>query len=740
MRTGLLRLMMSCAVAILIAAAAPRALAQAGDAASASEPVLREIREVLRLPPEDAGKRRRAEVAGVVTFVHPGVGDFFLQDGEDAIWVSHSGGAKGLVRGDRVRVRGVTQRGTFAPSIDPDPLNGVEREGDALLPPPAIAEQMGLANGAQDCRRLAMSGVVRTVSVDQESIELTLSTAFGRVPVVVVTDPTGLIAQSLVGARVAVRGVCATRLNERGQMIGMRLYCQESADIMVVEAAREVSALPSVPPSRLLKYRAVADSSGRTRTKGIVTLRRGDGSFFIAGDGGGAFVRPVEKVELATGDEVEVVGFARADDEMTSIEDAIVTPGPHGPRPSALRVATVRDLAELAQGGELVRIEAELFRIVGRDRETIITARLGANAGDQGGIVELRLTNDEASRLAEGVGPGARVAFTGVKWPVVSALLGEKWPVLLVDSASDVELLAGAPILTAERVVSLVGLIAAAALGLAIVARWRLARKESVQAALEVAVAERTGELEAASRRLAAYDSIRSRFVALANHELRSPLMVLRMRGELISRDGSPTTRVHGADIVACADRITTIIDEFLEKPLDQGQPRIATDRVNLSDLAHAAAARAEPMLRAKGQRLVLDGTVRGVPAWGDARLVGTILDNLLSNASKFSQPGTEIRLSVKQSDEDRTSSVSVVDQGPGLSDVDRAKLFRRGVLLSARPTAGESGAGEGLALAHELATAMAGRLLCESAFGAGAEFRLELPGDAGPPRPWSTS
>jgi signal transduction histidine kinase len=702
---------------------------------------LSEIHDILRLAPEEAERGIPVNVRGVVTFIHSAGGDFFVQSDRDAIWVSSSAGTPTLKRGDLVSIRGLMARGTFAPNINPSE-DGVTKVGEAPLPALAVAEQLGLANGEQDCRLIALSGVVRVVERSQAGVQATLATAFGRVPVVVVEDRNNEITAALVGARVAVRGVCAASLNERGQMTGMRLYCQQADDIAIVEPARDLAALPSVSPSRLLKYRAVADSSGRTRTKGVVTLRRGDGSFFIAGDGGAAFVRPVVASSLATGDEVEVVGFARADNELTFIEDAIVTRGAHGPRPTPRRVATARQLIEGLQGGELVRIETDLFRVIARERETIITARMDedpATAGGLGGIVELRLTSDEAALLPADLEPGARVAFTGVKWPIVSAMLGDKWPVLLVDSARDVEFLAPAPFLTANGLIVVIGLIAVGAVGLAIASRWRLARKEVVQARLEAAVAERTGELEAASRRLAAFDSIRSRFVALANHELRSPLMVLRMRGELISREGSPTTRVHGHDIVACADRITSIIDDFLEKPLDQGQPRIATDRVNLSDLALAAAARAEPLLRAKGQRLILDGTVRGVPAWGDARLVGTILDNLLSNASKFSQPGTEIRLSVRQSDEDRISSVSVIDHGPGLSEIDRAKLFRRGVLLSPRPTAGESGAGDGLALAYELATAMAGRIVCESALGAGAEFRLELPGDAGPPRPWST-
>lgn len=715
------------AVALLVGFVARSDAAQDAPA----EP-LAAIRDVLRLAPDEAARHHRVQLRGTVTFVQITSLDFFIQSGEHAIWVSNFGGAHPS-RGDVVEVRGVTNAGVFAPDILPD-ADGVTVVGHDALPLPAAPEELAFANGEHDCRFIAMSGVVRLVVDDLPQVKLTLATAFGRVDVLVPHDSAGEFNDRLIGARVSVRGVCAMRLNERGQMIGMRLFAQESADLQVIAPARDVAALPSVSPARLLTYRAAADPSGRTRTKGIVTLRRGDGSFFIAGDGAAAFVRPTAPAEVTAGDEVEVVGFARADDEMTTIEDAILSRGSHGPRPSARIVRNAAELATGVRGGELVRIETEVFRVTQRERETILSARMEEGQG----IVELRLTNDSARQMPSEVEAGARVAFTGVKWPVVSAMLGDKWPLLLVDSARDVELLAGAPWLNRNRALLMVVIVALAGVAVAFASRWRLAQKERVQAQLEAAVAERTAELEAASRRLGAFDAIRSRFVALANHELRSPLMVVRMRGELLGRDASPTTRVHGNDIVRCADQIAGIINEFLEKPLDQGQPRIATDRVNLSDLARAAVARAEPMLRTKGQRVVLEGTVRGVPAWGDARLIGAVLDNLLSNASKFAVSNTEVRVSVRQNEDGSISSVSVVDQGPGLSESDKARLFRRGVMLSARPTAGESSEGNGLALAHELTVAMAGRIVCESALGAGAEFRMELPGDAGPPRPWT--
>jgi signal transduction histidine kinase len=77
-----------------------------------------------------------------------------------------------------------------------------------------------------------------------------------------------------------------------------------------------------------------------------------------------------------------------------------------------------------------------------------------------------------------------------------------------------------------------------------------------------------------------------------------------------------------------------------------------------------------------------------------------------------------------------------VRDEGPGLTDDDRSKLFQRGVRLSAQPTAGEPSAGYGLAVAKELADKLGGHLWCESAPGRGAVFGLRLPIDEGPAEP----
>ena len=109
-----------------------------------------------------------------------------------------------------------------------------------------------------------------------------------------------------------------------------------------------------------------------------------------------------------------------------------------------------------------------------------------------------------------------------------------------------------------------------------------------------------------------------------------------------------------------------------------------------------------------------------------DRVVVAAVLDNLLSNAIKYSQPGTEINVQVSSDSDWVVCKVS--DQGPGLSPADQAHLFQRGVRLTPQPTAGESSAGYGLAVAKELVERLGGSIWCESIVGRGSRFSFRLP------------
>lgn len=112
-------------------------------------------------------------------------------------------------------------------------------------------------------------------------------------------------------------------------------------------------------------------------------------------------------------------------------------------------------------------------------------------------------------------------------------------------------------------------------------------------------------------------------------------------------------------------------------------------------------------------------------PVWTDPVAVAAVLDNLLSNAVKYSFPGKKIWVQIRV---DGASVVcSVRDEGQGLSQEDKAKLFQRGVRLSSVTTGGEPSSGFGLAVAKELIDKLGGDLWCESTLGVGSCFSFRL-------------
>jgi signal transduction histidine kinase len=109
-----------------------------------------------------------------------------------------------------------------------------------------------------------------------------------------------------------------------------------------------------------------------------------------------------------------------------------------------------------------------------------------------------------------------------------------------------------------------------------------------------------------------------------------------------------------------------------------------------------------------------------------DRVATAAVLDNLLSNAVKYTPPGK--RVWVRVLPETEHVVVSVQDEGPGMSAEDRAKLFQRGVRLTAVPTGGEPSTGYGLAVAKDLVGQLGGEIWCDSQPEQGACFSVRLP------------
>lgn len=100
--------------------------------------------------------------------------------------------------------------------------------------------------------------------------------------------------------------------------------------------------------------------------------------------------------------------------------------------------------------------------------------------------------------------------------------------------------------------------------------------------------------------------------------------------------------------------------------------------------------------------------------------------ENVLSNAIKFSPLNAKVVVTARPSND--YYQLSITDEGPGLTEDDKKRLFHKYQKLSAQPTAGEKSTGLGLSIAKKYVEAMGGKIWCESEYGKGATFFLAFP------------
>ena len=196
---------------------------------------------------------------------------------------------------------------------------------------------------------------------------------------------------------------------------------------------------------------------------------------------------------------------------------------------------------------------------------------------------------------------------------------------------------------------------------------------------------------------LAANVAAQRDFVANASHQLRTPLTGIKLRLEAIRDRGGPEAE-EAAKAEGELDRLSALVDDLLA--LARASSREAAGKtLDLADCAREAVDRwADPAKRA-GKTLTLAADGRA-PVWADPADVGHVLDNLIENALKYCPRGTAVE--VRASERDGTVALAVADDGPGIPDADRERVFDRFYRGAVGRRTGP-GTGLGLAIASEL-------------------------------------
>ena len=236
-----------------------------------------------------------------------------------------------------------------------------------------------------------------------------------------------------------------------------------------------------------------------------------------------------------------------------------------------------------------------------------------------------------------------------------------------------------------------------------------------------------------ANQRLMALDEVKSRFFANISHELRTPLTLINAPLESLIMNGEikdPELRNTLETATRNGQSLLGLVEEILDlAKLDGGKLELVENPVRLNNFLELLLSDYTSGFKNKSISLVYDYELDSELAiLIDENRCTKVINNLLSNALKFTPEGGEIRVKVEEAENGSLLKISVQDNGVGIHPDDLPHIFDRYFQSEQRNKKAEGGTGIGLALARELARLHGGSLTVSSELGKGTIFTFSLP------------
>ena len=237
-----------------------------------------------------------------------------------------------------------------------------------------------------------------------------------------------------------------------------------------------------------------------------------------------------------------------------------------------------------------------------------------------------------------------------------------------------------------------------------------------------------------------ALETTRQKFISNVSHELKTPVTAIRIAAENLQEEALPELAQAGAQsILRSVDRLAMLLGDLSElSRIESGAMRLEPVRLDLAAFVDSVVKDQQPRLDEASVALDVDlDAPEGATILADPLRLSQVLENLLSNATKFSPAGGRVRLSVRITPQGQVWEVS--DQGPGVPEAEQGRIFER--FYRAQAAKAKPGTGLGLAIVKHLCRLMGGEVTLASRPGEGAAFRVVLPpgpavdqASAGPP------
>ncbi|MBI2167859.1 MAG: HAMP domain-containing histidine kinase [Candidatus Omnitrophica bacterium] len=265
--------------------------------------------------------------------------------------------------------------------------------------------------------------------------------------------------------------------------------------------------------------------------------------------------------------------------------------------------------------------------------------------------------------------------------------------------------------------------------------KWAEAMMRHSYEDLERRVEDRTLDLRQANERLKKLDEMKSNFVALASHELKTPLTAMKGCLSLISQGkaGVLTRKQHELMNVVeeASGRLHRLVDDLLDiSGIDLGQIKMNFEPASLKTLLREELMVVRAQAREKGIDLEerLEDPIKDIHC--DRDRIREVIDNLLSNALKYTPPGGRVQVELRS--ERQGARLEVRDTGIGIPSEEQERIFEPFQHIKKAGLSGEKSTGLGLALVRKIIDAHGGAIRVQSGEGQGATFSVFLPQNHG--------
>ncbi|MGD8566989.1 MAG: HAMP domain-containing sensor histidine kinase [Gammaproteobacteria bacterium] len=229
--------------------------------------------------------------------------------------------------------------------------------------------------------------------------------------------------------------------------------------------------------------------------------------------------------------------------------------------------------------------------------------------------------------------------------------------------------------------------------------------------------------------RLAEVEEEKARFVRHVSHELKTPLTAIREGADLLD-DGvvgnlNQRQRQVVEILVSNTSKLQHLIEDLLNFSIAHTKlTTLHNEQVSLHKLVHRVLNDQKLAIMAK--KLNLKTRLEPIAVTGDKEMLRVVIDNLLSNAVKYSPPNGRLAIAVQKTGLD--ARVDIIDDGPGISDEDKQRVFDAFFQGSAKSSGHIKGTGVGLSIAREFIEAHGGRITVTDNKPSGAHLSLKLP------------